>query len=70
MSIVPFLVGGLSYYCISQYELISSWMQLLVGILLFSVVYIPLFYGFSMNQEERKLILLPIRRFLHKIKVK
>ena len=70
MSIVPVFVGVLSYYAIKHYVIILSWTNLLIEIVLFSVVYIPLFYYFSMNREERKLILLPIRRFINKINVR
>lgn len=68
MSIVPFLVGGLSYYCINTYLCFDSWGKLIIGILLFSLVYIPLFYALAMNKEEKILFTMPLRKAFCRIK--
>ena len=66
MSIVPILLTTASIFTISNYD-IDSWGELALAILIFSIVYIPLFWVFSMNKYERDLIKAPIRKITQKI---
>lgn len=49
----------------AQYIDFNRILSLVVGIILFTAIYIPLIWRFSMSDYERNLILSPIRRFLH-----
>ena len=62
MNFVPIIVSLVFLFAIPRLYSISSWSELLVGLILFSLVYIPLYVHFSMNEYERKLILKPILR--------
>lgn len=64
MSIVPLIVLTISL-CVQKYINISNWIQLFSGIAIFTVIYIPLFYVFSMNQYEKLLV----KSFLKKIHI-
>lgn len=67
MSIVPIVMGMLAYTCLSYFEVsLDTWSRLFVSILFFSVVYIPLFFWGSMNEEEQNLILAPIRNIIRR----
>ena len=67
MSIVPIIVILLSNLVIKNYD-IDSWNELLFAILIFSSVYIPLFWGICMNKYERNLLISPIKKkILHYI---
>ena len=61
MSIVPSCIVALSLILVQKFE-IYSWRTLIIGICLFSIVYLPFFYFFSMNKDERNLLVLPIKR--------
>jgi O-antigen/teichoic acid export membrane protein len=61
MSFVPVILTVLTYYVLQQYALDSA-MKLVTGIVLYLLVYLPLFFMFSMNAYERDLILKPIKR--------
>ena len=65
MAIVPALIVVLSLLFIRN-QLIENWGLLFSYILLFSVIYIPLVFFFSMNRNERSLFLEPVRRLLKK----
>lgn len=67
MSIVPVVI------CIGAKVLINNihlegWLTLSLAIMIFLIIYVPLFYHFSMNQSERDLIIKPIVSIIHKIK--
>ena len=64
MSIVPWIFLAISLY-VQKYINISNWVELFTGIAIFTVVYIPIFYVFSMNQYEKILVKL----FLKKIHI-
>ena len=64
MSIVPLIFLAVSLY-VQNYINISNWMELFSGIAIFTVVYIPIFYVFSMNQYEKSLV----KSFLKKIHI-
>lgn len=61
MSIVP-LVLGMSAYYLSTLFVINTIMDLISGIVLFSIVYIPLFWIFSMNKFEKDLFGEPLKK--------
>lgn len=67
MSIIPALITCLFFYIVSSFNM-NSWFNWMLGVGMFSVIYIPLFYIFSMNSYEKELSLAPIRKiFAHKI---
>lgn len=63
MSIVPGVLTVLAYYVLQQYAL-DSVVKLIAGIVLYLLVYLPLFFALSMNAYERDLILKPIKKIL------
>lgn len=65
MSIIPFIITVL-FYCIEHRLGIHTWGQLLIGVVVFSLIYGPLFWLFSMNKEERELFSKPVLRFIHR----
>ena len=56
MSIVPCIVTIVAYFVIERLTL-NSWLSLGLGIMAYLAVYLPLFFIFSMNAYEKKLIL-------------
>ena len=67
MSIVPIVVGVVSVYLLRNTTL-DNWFSLGFAIGIFAIVYIPLFFCFSMNQSERDLFVKPIRNIIRRIK--
>lgn len=67
MAITPLVITVTSLYALKYYH-IDSWSGLLVGIIAFTVIYLPLFWTFSMNKYERGLLASPIKAALHKFK--
>jgi O-antigen/teichoic acid export membrane protein len=67
MSVVPVLLSVVALYVIG-YCSVDSWLKLFGAILSFCVVYIPLFWIFSMNKYERELVNKPLNRFIHKFR--
>ena len=63
MSIVPVCLTVAAYYVLQQFSL-DSVLELCLGILLYLLVYLPLFFALSMNTYERNLILQPVKRLL------
>lgn len=63
MSVIPIAVTTTFLFADRMTE-IDSWRELAVGIVLFCVIYIPLFWVFSMNKYERELLMIPMRRIL------
>ena len=63
MSIVPILLTIIGYKTLTHYTL-DSVPKLIIGITLYLIVYLPLFFYFSMNRYERNLILQPIKKLL------
>lgn len=63
MSFVPGVLTVLTYYILQQYAL-DSVLKLVVGIFIYLLVYLPLFFIFSMNAYERDLILKPIKKII------
>ena len=67
MSIVPITVILLSVLVVKNYN-IDSWEKLLITVFMFSLAYIPLFWGLSMNKYERNLLMSPIRKIILRYK--
>ena len=63
MSVVPALLTVGTYLILQQYAL-DSILKLIVGIVLYLIIYLPLFFAFSMNAYERDLILKPVKKIL------
>ena len=63
MSVIPIAVTTTFLFADRMTE-IDSWRELAVGIVLFCVIYIPLFWVLSMNKYERELLMIPMRRIL------
>lgn len=63
MSIVPAVLTVACYYVLQQFAL-DSVVKLILGIVAYLVVYLPLFYLFSMNTYERDLIVKPLKKIL------
>lgn len=63
MSIVPAILTVATYYVLRQFAL-DSIQKLSLGIFIYLLVYLPLFFAFSMNTYERDLILQLVKRLL------
>lgn len=63
MSVVPGVLTVATYYVLQRFAL-DSWLSLGLGIAAYMVVYLPLFYLFSMNSYERDLIVKPLKKVL------
>ena len=63
MSIVPAVLTVVGYYVLQQFAL-DSVVKLVLGIVAYLVVYLPIFYLFSMNTYERDLIVKPLKKIL------
>lgn len=63
MSFVPAALTVLTYHVLQNVAL-DSVVKLVVGIAVYLVVYLPLFFTLSMNAYERDLILKPIKKVL------
>jgi len=61
---VPSVVIGASFYYLSIVYAINSISQLVVCILVFSLVYIPLFWFTGMNPYERGLFMQPVKKII------
>lgn len=57
MSIIPIVLIISSMLVIRHFFALDSWGKLILGIAAFSLVYIPLFFRFSMTDEERDLFI-------------
>lgn len=57
MSIIPIVLIFSSMLIIRHFFALDSWGKLILGIAAFSLVYIPLFFRFSMTDEERNLFI-------------
>lgn len=66
MSLVPLLLGGITYLIQQYVSLPNTVFNLGLSILLFSLVYIPMYWFYGMNGYERQLFLEPVKRILHK----
>lgn len=57
MSIIPIVLIFSSMLVIRHFFALDSWGKLILGITAFSLVYIPLFFRFSMTDDERNLFI-------------
>lgn len=57
MSVIPIVLIFSSMLVIRHFFALDSWGKLILGIAAFSLVYIPLFFRFSMTDEERNLFI-------------
>lgn len=57
MSIIPIVLIFSSMLVIRHFFALDSWGKLVLGIAAFSLVYIPLFFRFSMTDDERNLFI-------------
>lgn len=57
MSIIPIVLIFSSMLVIRHFFALDSWGKLILGIVAFSLVYIPLFFRFSMTDDERNLFI-------------
>lgn len=57
MSIIPIVLIFSSMLVIRHFFALDSWGKLILGIAAYSLVYIPLFFRFSMTDEERNLFI-------------
>jgi len=69
MAITPLLLGSCTFILLKFVEL-TNVITLATGIILFSVIYIPLFWFFSMNQSERDLMYIPVKKVFAKLNLK
>lgn len=65
MSISPFVLSIATYFMLMRFPLDTP-VNLAIGVLLYTFVYLPLFWVFSMNNFERELLRRPIVNFLKK----
>ncbi|MCE2612435.1 oligosaccharide flippase family protein [Flavobacteriaceae bacterium D16] len=63
MSIAPVTIGIGTYYTIRELNF-ESFGELVIAIVVFSSVYLPVFWFFSMNKSERELLKKPITKLL------
>ena len=67
MSVVPLIMCIISKYLLRN-TLLDNWFYLGIAIGVFIVIYIPLFFHFSLNQSERDLFIKPIKSLICRIK--
>lgn len=63
MSVVPVILTFAGLYIIGTFDM-SNFVTLCVSIVIFSIVYILLFWTFSMSKYERDLLKSPVEKFL------
>ena len=66
MSIVPVILCLGAVYLLRNTTL-DSWLSLGAAIVVFAMVYTPLFFRFSMNRSERDLFIKPVKSIVRKI---
>lgn len=67
MSVVPVILC-ISTKLLLRNIVLDSWLSLGLAILVFTSIYVPLFYRFSMNQSERDLFVKPLITIMRKLK--
>ena len=60
MDFVPIFVSGVFICLTNGVYVISSWQSLMLSIIIFVIIYAPLYIFISMNREERNMLLSPI----------
>ena len=61
MSVVPLVLTLLSFWALNYVDINSLWM-FLIAVLVYSALYVPLFWRLSLKASERELILRPLRK--------
>ena len=69
MAIIPIVTSISAIFFLKSHS-INSWSELLIAIVVYAVIYIPLFWVFSMNKYERNLFLAPLSKILLRYKVR
>ncbi len=66
MSVVPVLLVVASLFVIKNLHIdFTQISTLIIGIVIFSALFIPLFWHFSMNVSERNLFIVPLKKVFH-----
>lgn len=69
MSVVPLMMGSVSLGMIALLHInLLSVSRFALGVVIFSIFYLPLFWRFSMNDNERALFMKPINLLMQKIR--
>ena len=55
MSLIPVIMCGISLFILIHFNISLNWRSMLIGIFIYSIVYIPLVYLIQFNQYERDL---------------
>lgn len=63
MSIIPIIIGCLTFITTIYYN-INTWCDFLLSGILFSIIYIPLFVKFSLNVDEKKFFVPKIKKII------
>lgn len=66
MDIVPILIVGIFSVILRFAPFVNTWTSLLLTVAVYVCIYAPLYYMFSMNEEEKNLIVKPILRIFSK----
>ena len=66
MSMIPIIICSVSMIILRLFP-IETFLQFVIGIMIFSVFYIPLFCKFGMNRNERELMLSPLMKLFKRI---
>ena len=66
MSVIPITFIIISLFLFHHIKL-TTWLAWIVAVIGYSLLYIPLFWKFSMNQYERAIILTPIKKLCSKL---
>jgi O-antigen/teichoic acid export membrane protein len=69
MSFTPLILGSTAFFLLRFVEL-NNIFALGLGVMLFSLIYIPIFWFAGMNQSERDLMKKPLNRVLKKLKIR
>ena len=65
MDITPTVVTIVFVFILKDCE-ITTWASFLSWVFVYAIVYVPLFYLFSMNKDEKRLMLGPVRKLLRR----
>ena len=65
MDIIPTVVTIVFVFILKDRE-ITTWASFLSWVFVYAIVYVPLFYLFSMNKDEKRLMLGPVRKLLRR----
>ena len=63
MLITPILITAISIYTLTYVEM-NDFISLSTGIILFTIIYTPIFWKFGMNNSERELLSVPFKRLI------